>query len=175
MILRWSLICPTKKSEMEDEFGWSFSACNSTSKRDLFRKPELLPYHQIVLTLKEKLTLLKIEHITRRENTQADALAKLAAALSLPDGHDADIRVEQRWLFPSVLELITPEFEVNMVMCSQVEASDWRYPFFEYFQHGRLPEDPNKRTEFRRRLPIYIYQNHTLYKRSYDQVWLRCL
>lgn len=60
-------------------------------------------------------------------------------------------------------------------MCSQVEASDWRYPFFEYFQHGRLPEDPNKKTEFRRRLPIYIYQNHTLYKRSYDQVWLRCL
>nr|CAD1842580.1 unnamed protein product [Ananas comosus var. bracteatus] len=79
------------------------------------RKPELISYHSLVLKLMEKFTSIDIQHIRRRDNTQADALAKLAAALSLPSDGVAVIRVEQRWLLPSVLEFVSPDYQVNVV------------------------------------------------------------
>lgn len=42
-------------------------------------------------------------------------------------------------------------------------------------KHGRLPEELHKRTELKRRVTQYAYFNETLYWRSYDPLWLRCL
>ncbi|XP_020080912.1 uncharacterized protein LOC109704570 [Ananas comosus] len=139
------------------------------------RKPELTSYHSLVLSLMEKFTFIDIQHVRRRNNTQADALGKLVAALSLPPDGVAEIRVEQRWLLPSVLEFFPSDYQDNVVTCTQVEVNDWRAPFIEYFKYGHLPEDRNKKIELQRRLSQYTYHNDTLYKRTYDQMWLRCL
>nr|CAD1837640.1 unnamed protein product [Ananas comosus var. bracteatus] len=80
----------------------------------------------------EKFTFIDIQHVRRRDNTQADALAKLAAALSLPPDGIVEIRVEQRWLLPSVLEFFPSDYQVNVVTCTQVEVNDWRAPFIDY-------------------------------------------
>jgi hypothetical protein len=74
----------------------------------------------------------------------ADALAKLAASLVLPDG-EAEVKVEERWLLPVVLDLITKNGDVNIVTTNNVHDQDWHKPFIDYFKHGTLPTDPVKR------------------------------
>jgi hypothetical protein len=55
------------------------------------------------------------------------------------------------------------------------EDNDWRQPFIEYFQHGALLEDKNAADQLRKRVLRYTYVGNTLYRRSYDQLWLRCV
>jgi hypothetical protein len=51
-------------------------------------------------------------------------LAKLAAALVLPDGEPAQIKIEERWLLSAVLELVQEEYEVDRVSVMAVEKDD---------------------------------------------------
>jgi hypothetical protein len=53
------------------------------------------------------------------------------------------------------------------------EDDDWRRPFIEYFQHGTLPKDKRTTDKLRKRVLRYAYVGNTLYRRSYDQQWLR--
>jgi hypothetical protein len=59
----------------------------------------------------------------------------------LPDGEPAQIRIEERWLLPAVLKLVPEEYEVDRVLVMAVEEDEWRKPFFDYFNHGILPND----------------------------------
>ena len=45
----------------------------------------------------------------------------------------------------------------------------------EYLQHGRLPDDKRHKTEVRRRATQFIYYKDTLFRRSFDGLFLRCL
>ena len=45
----------------------------------------------------------------------------------------------------------------------------------EYLQHGRLLDDERHKTEFRRRAARFIYYKGTLFRRSFDGLFLRCL
>jgi hypothetical protein len=54
-----------------------------------------------------------------------------------------------------------------MAPCMEVSIEDWRHYFINYFKHGRWPEESNKRTQLRRRLPQYVYLKYTLYRKSY--------
>lgn len=139
------------------------------------RKPELVPYHALVLKLMERFAFIEVHHVPRRRNAEADALAKLAAALTLPSEGEADVRVEQRLLLPPMLDIVSDQLQATQAECSPVEHPDWRLPFIEYFKHGRLPDGPAKRIELRRRLPQYLLHNDILYRKSYEQTWLRCL
>jgi ribonuclease HI len=105
------------------------------------RKPDLVPYYKAVQRLMNKFEHIHIAHIPRGKNASADALAKLAAALVLPDGDPAQIKIEERWLLPAVLELAPEEYEVDRVSVTAVEEDDWRKPFFDYLNHGILPND----------------------------------
>ncbi|XP_020702539.1 uncharacterized protein LOC110114114 [Dendrobium catenatum] len=55
------------------------------------------------------------------------------------------------------------------------EESDWRIPFIEYLKRGRLPDDRSLATQIRKRALSFSYVNKTLYRRSFDQMLLRCL
>lgn len=137
-------------------------------------KPELVPYWEATHKLIEKFEHIQIEHVPRSQNASADALAKLAAALALPDG-ETHIKVEERWLLPAVLELIPENYDVNTVMTTEAD-DDWRKPFLDYFKHGSLPSDLVTRRQLQRRLPSYIFKAGVLYRRSYGhELPLRCL
>jgi hypothetical protein len=104
-------------------------------------KPELVPYYKVVQRLMNNFEHIQIAHIPRGKNASADALAKLAAALVLPDGEPAQIKIEERWLLPTILELVPEEYEVDRVSVMAVEEDDWHKPFFDYFNHGILTND----------------------------------
>ena len=142
----------------------------------VFGKPELVPYYTAARNLMGKFQHVEVLHVPRSRNAPADALAKLASALVLPDNKTMQVNVEERCLLPAVLELMPAEFEVNAVMVNVVEEDEWRQPFFDYFKHGSLPDDPVKRRQLQRRLPFYLFEAGVLYKRSHGQeVLLRCV
>nr|XP_027124252.1 uncharacterized protein LOC113740942 [Coffea arabica] len=60
------------------------------------------------------------------------------------------------------------------IFVHEIEKEDWRH-LIDYLNHGKLPEDPKKRVDIRRRAPRFIYYKGTLYRRSFDGVFLRCL
>ncbi|XP_058202937.1 uncharacterized protein LOC131317399 [Rhododendron vialii] len=76
-----------------------------------------------------------------------------------------------------VLQLLTEISEVLLVFAATTNESDedWRKPFINYLQHGRLPEDKTKRAEVRRRATKFIMWKDALYKRSLDGMYMRCI
>jgi hypothetical protein len=57
-----------------------------------------------------------------------------------------------------------------------VEEDDWCQPFFDYFNHGILPNDLMERCLLQQRLTSYILKAGVLYRRSFGQEILsRCV
>ena len=68
------------------------------------------------------------------ENSQADALAKLATALQ----EDLDRRV-------SIEHLMEPSVNVNSdEVLPIMTAPSWMYPIWDYLLSGTIPSDPNE-------------------------------
>ncbi|XP_019054469.1 PREDICTED: uncharacterized protein LOC109115191 [Nelumbo nucifera] len=61
------------------------------------------------------------------------------------------------------------------VVLALTDVEDWRQPFIDYLQHGKLPEDSKHRVEIRHRAPRFLYYNENLYKRSFNDVYMRCI
>jgi hypothetical protein len=68
-------------------------------------------------------------------------------------------------------EIEPKEAEQQEVMAAE-EGDDWRRPFVECFQHGTLPKDKRAADQLRLRVLRYAYVGNTMYRRSYDQLWL---
>ncbi|XP_031127545.1 uncharacterized protein LOC116029638 [Ipomoea triloba] len=139
------------------------------------RKAELVPYNNYAKILIQWLGDVTIEHVPRKENKQADALAALASTIAHPT---ARIQVCQKWVVPPIFNedgSVDETVELPTASVYDIGQDDWRQSLIDYFADGRLPEDPRKRVDIRRRAPRFIYYNETLYRRSFDGVWLRCL
>lgn len=93
------------------------------------RKPELLPYFLKAKQLMSRFSFIKLSHVPRRQNTQADALANLAAALTIPFGKKVKVVVEERLVLPPILELLPERVEVNVTTCAKVKITDWTVRF----------------------------------------------
>ena len=90
-----------------------------------------------------------MEHIPRKENRQADALANLATALALSQKETTKVAIFQRWVVPFVVEEEEEEEQANIISVCLVEKEDWRQMIIEYLQHGRLSDDKRHKTEVR--------------------------
>ena len=132
----------------------------------------LIPYFQMATRLIEKFDRVSLEHIPRNENRMANALANQATTLALSEGEKANVPVCNRWVLSYTEEYICA---TNAILISIVEDEDWRQPLIDYLEHGKLPEDPRHKTEVRRRAPRFIHYKGTLYRRSFDGLFLRCL
>ncbi|XP_070031875.1 uncharacterized protein [Nicotiana tomentosiformis] len=115
-----------------------------------------------------------IQHVPRKENKTADALAALALSLTLPD--QTQVIVCQKWVVPPPNEVEGEGNELkHLVDVSKAEKEDWRQPIIDYLIYGILPENPRSRTEIRHRTPRFLYYKDTLYRKSFEGVLLRCL
>ncbi|KAL0421192.1 UNVERIFIED_CONTAM: hypothetical protein Slati_3142100 [Sesamum latifolium] len=98
---------------------WRFSASDqSTLGLYEVKKPELLPYHNYAKRLMGWLEDVELEYLPRRDNKQADALAKLTSILSMTD-KEARIPICKSWIIPSIFsddEDDTFQEEENHVM-----------------------------------------------------------
>ncbi|XP_070013830.1 uncharacterized protein [Nicotiana sylvestris] len=117
---------------------------------------------------------LIIQHVPRKENKKADALASLASLLTLPD--QVQVTVCQKWVVPLPNEAKGEENELkHFVTVSEAEKEKWRKPIIDYLSYGILPKNPRRRTKIRHRAPRFLYYKDTLYRRSFEGVLLRFL
>ena len=128
-----------------------------------------MAYHAAALRLKEKFYLCELHHVKRSQNSQADALAKLASALSLPPEGEVEIVVKDRRLFPST---INPQngmtiYEVHQVEGEEITVSeepDWRLPLIQKLSMGTVSEDRADRIRLLQREKLYRMVGDLLYK-----------
>ena len=64
---------------------------------------------------------IEVNHAPRSENNKANALAKLAASLTLPDEREIQITVGKRHLLASALDRFDDAGEANVVSVVEVE------------------------------------------------------
>ncbi|KAL0286982.1 UNVERIFIED_CONTAM: hypothetical protein Sradi_7134700 [Sesamum radiatum] len=142
------------------------------------KKPELLSYHNYVKKLMGWLGDVELEHLPRRDNKQADALAKLASTLSMTD-KNARIPIYKSWVIPPVFsdneDDMFQEEENHVMEVFEVEEEDWRQPLVDYLKYGKLPNDPRRRTDTQWRATRFIYYKGMLYRRSFEGIFLCCL
>ncbi|XP_021727450.1 uncharacterized protein K02A2.6-like [Chenopodium quinoa] len=141
------------------------------------KKEDLIPYHKHASRLLDKFDIVKLSHVPRSANKMADALAGLAATLALVAEETMFMPVCNRWVVaPEEYEVEDDEIEeVDMITVCQIDKEDWRQPIIDYLDHQKLPNDPRHRTEFRRRASRFVLFKGTLYRRSFDKLWSRCL
>ncbi|XP_070045766.1 uncharacterized protein [Nicotiana tomentosiformis] len=115
-----------------------------------------------------------IQHVPRKENQKADALAALASSLTYLDLEQ--VTICQKWVVPPPNEGESEENELeHLVAIFEIEKEEWRQPIIDYLSYGILPENPRRRTEIRRLALRFLYYKDTLYRRSFEGVLFRCL
>ncbi|XP_056685850.1 uncharacterized protein [Spinacia oleracea] len=141
------------------------------------KKEDLIPHRRYATKLLEKLDTAKLNHVLRSANKMDDALAALAATLALGEEETMSVPVCNRWVVaPDVDETEDEEVEeVDMIIVHQIDQEDWRQPIIDYLSHQKLPSDPRHRMEIRRRAPRFILFNGTLFQRSFNESWSRCI
>ncbi|KAG9458863.1 hypothetical protein H6P81_003371 [Aristolochia fimbriata] len=138
------------------------------------RKEELVPYQKEAQRLLQKISNVTLGHVPRADNSQADALAGIAASLTQFDSRPERIPICERWVV-STLEKFSEEEEINLVSVYAIEEEDWRQQFLDYLEHKKLPEELKARSYVQRVAPKFCLFNNTLYRRSYDCILLRCV
>ncbi|XP_070660555.1 uncharacterized protein [Malus domestica] len=137
------------------------------------RKDDLVPYFWLATQLLQRFKVVTLEHVLRKENQIADALAKLASSMTLGEDEAADVPVCQRWVIPLVTEMLPDD--TNVISVLPVNVKEWKQPLIDYLENGKLPDDPRHHSEIRRRAPRFLDYKETLYRRSFKGVLLRCL
>ncbi|KAM2137857.1 hypothetical protein ACFX1Q_009983 [Malus domestica] len=112
------------------------------------RKDDLVPYFRLATQLLRRFEAVTLEHVPRKENQMADALANLASSMTLGEDEAADVPVCQRWVIPLVTEMLLDD--TNVISVLSVDVEEWRKPLIDYLEHGKLPDDPKHRSEIRR-------------------------
>ncbi|XP_022895322.1 uncharacterized protein LOC111409511 [Olea europaea var. sylvestris] len=138
------------------------------------RNSDLKPYHEHAAMLVRRFDLIKIKFVPRSENKEADALANLAVLARSDEEFSHSISIAQRWVLPSFLPSNLEENN-SVEVIEDEEREDWRQPIIDFLQHQKLPDNPRRKTEIKRRASRFIFYKGTLYRRSFDGVFLRCL
>ncbi|KAI5350691.1 hypothetical protein L3X38_003582 [Prunus dulcis] len=91
-------------------YGDSQLAVRQLNGQYAVRNATLVPYHERVKYLTSQFQDIHVSHIPRSENDKADALANLAASLTLPSERDIQVTVGERYLLSPAIERTRPDF-----------------------------------------------------------------
>ncbi|KAM2618530.1 hypothetical protein TB1_034795 [Malus domestica] len=111
------------------------------------RKDDLVQYFRLATQLLQRFKAVTLEHVPRKENQMADALANLASSITLGEDEATNVPVCQRWVIPPVTEMVLSD--TNVISILPVNIEEWRQPLINYLEHGILPDDPKHRSEVR--------------------------
>ncbi|XP_070019973.1 uncharacterized protein [Nicotiana sylvestris] len=162
------MVVDMKKLQLQ-VFGDSYLVVNQLLGSYEVKKPDLRPYHDYAKKLMGWLDDVTIQHMQRKENKKADALAALASSLILLD--QAQVTVCQKWVVLPPNEAEENELK-HLVTISEVEKEEWRQPIINYLCYGILLENLRRRTEIHRRAPRFLCYKDTVYRRSFEGVLL---
>ncbi|XP_070663937.1 uncharacterized protein [Malus domestica] len=85
------------------------------------KKDDLIPYFRLATQLLQEFETVTLEHVPRKENQMADALANLASSMTIGEDEAADVPVCQRWVIPLVTEMLLDDTNVISVLPVDVE------------------------------------------------------
>ncbi|CAL8083348.1 unnamed protein product [Prunus armeniaca] len=102
LIMGLQMVVEMKISSLE-VYGDSMLVINQLLTHYEVRKDDLIPYHQIVTQLLERFDFVTLEHVPRKDNQMADALANLAATLALTKDEAVNLPICQHWVVPLTL------------------------------------------------------------------------
>uniref|UniRef100_A0A2N9G1P7 Uncharacterized protein n=1 Tax=Fagus sylvatica TaxID=28930 RepID=A0A2N9G1P7_FAGSY len=105
----------------------------------------------------DEVTLVQVPH---EQNTEVDALAKLASSDEATDQH-----IEVQYSPSHVEEEVSP---INF-------SNSWMTPITNYLEDETLPSDPVKARKLKVRSIRFILMQGVLYKRGFSLPYLRCL
>ena len=111
-------------------------------------------YLKKVRELLRKFILVQFRHISRAENSRADALAKLVTASQ-----------EDLNKLTPVEHLSEPSVDLNSEEVSPVMSElSWMDPIWDYLVEGLLPNNPKEASKLRTRSARFTIHQGALYK-----------
>ena len=122
-------------------------------------------YLQKFRDLLKKFALVQVKHVPRAENSQADALAKLATALQEDLGRSTPVEY-----------LAEPSIDpYSMVVALVGSVLSWMDPIWDYINDRVLPDDPKEAAKIRARSSRFTNHKGSLYKRGFFTPFLKCI
>jgi len=109
------------------------------------RHKDLISYHHVAIQLANTFKGFYISHVSRLQNTKADALAVLAATLALPADTSYGLTVATHHLFYLKYDLEVSEVHTTL---TNFEPRDWQFLIIDYALHDILAMIPGKRCLF---------------------------
>lgn len=73
----------------------------------------------------------------------------------------------------SASSLLSSDMEENnsVEVIKDDEKEDWRQPIIDFLQHQKLPDNPRRKIEIKRRASHFVFYKGMLYRRSFDGVF----
>nr|XP_016492013.1 PREDICTED: uncharacterized protein K02A2.6-like [Nicotiana tabacum] len=172
LILGFEMAVETRQLQLHI-FGDSELVINQLLGSYEVKKPVLRRYYDYAQKLIGWLGNVTLQHVPRKENKKADALATLASTLAFLG--QTQITIFQKWIMPPDENEDEESKLERLVVVVETVKVDWRQTMIDYLCYGILPEDPRRKTEIRRRAPRFLYYKDTLYRRSFEGILLHCL
>ncbi|KAL0352303.1 UNVERIFIED_CONTAM: hypothetical protein Scaly_1619000 [Sesamum calycinum] len=92
---------------------------------------------------------------------------------------ESRIPICKSWIIPPIFsddeDDMFYEEENHVMEVFEVEEEDWRQPLVDCLKYEKLPNDLRRRIDTRRQATRFTYYKGTLYRRSFDGIFLRCL
>jgi len=160
-------------------YGDSKLIVNQIHREHEVRYEDLVPYHNTTIDIAEKFKTFYIDHVPRQQNAHADALASLAASLTLPARATERVLIYSRDFYYCKFTLkdsktLKGDLQVKELLetSTSLEPRDWLFSYIDFILYGILPGDPKDAAAIRRKDPRFYYNatTQTLDRRSYDGI-----
>ncbi|CAN1325501.1 Transposon Tf2-6 polyprotein [Linum perenne] len=132
------------------------------------REETLVPYNDQAKIALKGFETTEIHQVAREDNVHADALSKLATALSFEDGRMITVDNEKEG------ECMVISDQANKTPPAAL-PTDWRAPIRTFIETDSLPADRALATKVRRRAARCILLDGEMYRKSSAGPYLRCL
>ncbi|CAN1313709.1 Transposon Tf2-6 polyprotein [Linum perenne] len=132
------------------------------------REETLVPYNDQAKIALKGFETTEIHQVAREDNVHADALSKLATALSFEDGRMITVDNEKEG------ECMVISDQANTTPPAAL-PTDWRAPIRTFIETDSLPADRALATKVRRRAARCILLDGEMYRKSSAGPYLRCL
>ena len=129
------------------------------------RGENMILYLKKICELLKKFVRVQIRHISRVENSRADALAKLATASQEDLNRSTPVE-----------HLLKPSVDLNNEEISPVMSEpSWMDPIWDYLIEGLLPNNPKEASKLRSRSARFTIHRGALYKQGFFTPVLKCI
>ena len=129
------------------------------------RGEQMILYLKMVRELLKEFIRVQVKHVPRSENSQADALEKLATTSQ-----------EDLGRLTPIDHLPEPLVSVDSGEVSPMMSEpSWIDPIWDYLVDGKLPSDPKEASKLRARSARFTVYRGTLYKRGFSVPILKCV